>query len=690
MDKIIKLDKFQSKAVEHTYPKKSVTNLTAGAGAGKSTTLCAVIHNLKEREGFLASKILAITFSKASAIDLLRKYNTLYPADYDVPDFRTIHSFALHQLKGLDKFSDYRITTSIYSYVQKALEGLGYFEVIEPDKQMPFVYKIILGVDVYISNNLSSPLEVGVEDIDMFSEFHEDDLNVVNYTQDEFIEIFLTVLDFMEEDKKLSFDMSLWYYYHEVLKVKGKARNPSLDFRLLAIDEFQDNSKIQFDIVSYLIRNTETGALLTIYDKAQAIYQFRYAKPEYIDAYECGGIVEEVYNMELLYNYRSPKSIVESANLFRVALGLKKSIPTKEDEKGVTGIEIHTAMTNILEANKLIDLIEVQLAKGYSLRDIAIITRNNKVLKEIAEVAIVKKGYDYSLMNDSTGDVLLERGLTNIYYEFSKYLTERLDIHLLNIINILVLSGNEKYKVTELFKNIKYGGRGLGDSYEDKILTNLVRTILIDLPRDYEAVRREGKLKELSSFLHFIKNYVILALDIEELTEDYASMGIDVEDVEFLNVSVLKDTGVIINSLLNLVVNVLDGAKSFDLEEMFNTLIGVIGSYRVDKGLKNALHLGSIHGSKGLEFPIVITLGFMHGRQPTDKLGDFTQKSYVQFTRAKVKLYMIQSINFYPVGDENKIIEDLEPKEGVKLEIVNTYMNNSKKLKYAKQKGFRV
>jgi len=560
------------------------------------------------------------------------------------------------------KYESYKVVTSIFRIVYDVIEELGYFkpEVMDEKLYKSFAWQVVGAIDLYMSKNLSSPEDVGMVDVSLFENMHSDDLQVIKFEYEEFIEIFMNVLAVTEEQKKMNFNMILWYFYH-TLKTDDKFLKHVANFKLLMVDESQDNDTIQFDILELLVTNTETGALVLIYDKAQSIYQFRYATPEGLEPFEKGKIVEAV-NLELLYNYRSLPELVKATNYFRTALGLSTSIPARES-KGTTPIEVHTAFSNILEANKIIELIESQLSLGYQYKDIAVLTRTNKVLKEIVETSLINKGLPYKLLNDSTGDKLLDRTLTDFLYNSLLHLLgEGGDTNIYNMVKILLPEVEEDV----LIKAFKEEGELTGRTHN---IIVWVRDLMAHLGDS------ENDMNKISTILYFIYS---------SLKDLYEETGI--ESIR----SLIQDGVVVINSIINLVVNILEHRKvKLGLSEIIEETLKVLSDY--DKGFtEDVINIGSIHASKGLEFPIVIVAGFMHGRQPTDKLDDFIQKSYVQMTRAMEKLLLVKSVNFYPIGDEDKVVEDLEPREGKMLEIVEEFTNFSLNSGYGKARGFKI
>ena len=89
--KNINLTTHQNAAIKHT---KGPALILAVPGAGKTTIIMGIISNLIANNNVKAEEILAITFSKSSAMDMTKKFKSLFGEEHlgDVK-FSTIHSF---------------------------------------------------------------------------------------------------------------------------------------------------------------------------------------------------------------------------------------------------------------------------------------------------------------------------------------------------------------------------------------------------------------------------------------------------------------------------------------------------------------------------------------------------------------------------------------------------------------------
>jgi ATP-dependent DNA helicase RecQ len=110
---------------------------------------------------------------------------------------------------------------------------------------------------------------------------------------------------------------------------------------ILVIDEAQDISSEEYDLIETLIEYNPELRVIAVGDDDQNIYEFRGSSSEYMQQFVTNG----ARLFELLINYRSKKNIVNYSNYFVSMLKnrLKKSkIQAKTEENGVIKVIKHT------------------------------------------------------------------------------------------------------------------------------------------------------------------------------------------------------------------------------------------------------------------------------------------------------------------------------------------------------------
>ncbi|MBZ7995712.1 UvrD-helicase domain-containing protein [Campylobacter canadensis] len=226
-----------------------------------------------------------------------------------------------------------------------------------------------------------------------------------------------------KEENILSFsDVAL--YVHKILQ--NKDLKELFYFRLnsnlshLLIDEFQDTSVIQYEIIKPIVEEIVSGigindkekSFFYVGDKKQSIYSFRGAKQEVFDLF----YKNPAYNITLQNldtNYRSKKAIVSFVNnTFSKLYDEYYPQLTASNEEGKVS-KIFTEDYLIDTYKKLISLLK----NNVNLEDICILTRDNKNANEIAE--FLNSHNINTNVNNST--LLVSKMSVRVLIEFAKY-----------------------------------------------------------------------------------------------------------------------------------------------------------------------------------------------------------------------------------------------------------------------------
>lgn len=146
-----------------------------------------------------------------------------------------------------------------------------------------------------------------------------------------------------------------------------------------------------------------------------------------------------------------------------------------------------------------------------------------------------------------------------------------------------------------------------------------------------------------------------------------------------LDTYIRKDSSRVRNSIINMVTQLAHTKKISDLSTLIDIMLEVTENY--DKEVKdNVLRVGSIHSTKGMEFPVTISAGFTSAKEIKDYDGDLTEKFYVQASRAIDKSIFLSSLSYQSFGDESKALEDTYTTNAKPLEIYKDYSRNTKLL----------
>jgi DNA helicase-2/ATP-dependent DNA helicase PcrA len=122
--------------------------------------------------------------------------------------------------------------------------------------------------------------------------------------------VFSRYCDSLSESNRLDFGSLLHFARRLLAEKPGVARVMRLGWTHVCVDEFQDTSKAQYDLLRLMVAGT-TPNLFVVADDDQIIYQWNGASPERLQTLQSDYAMEVV---QLPENYRCPPEIVTIAN----------------------------------------------------------------------------------------------------------------------------------------------------------------------------------------------------------------------------------------------------------------------------------------------------------------------------------------------------------------------------------------
>lgn len=305
----MELNENQKRAVEHLNGPCLVL---AGPGSGKTRVIAHRIMNMVQKQNIAPTRILAISFTKASSIDMKKRTLDLSGDDrIKKVNFGTFHS------------SFFRI---LRRYSGVALEDL----ISEVDR-FKLVKSILkhLNIKNYSDDDVSDVLsEISLVKNEMMK---SGDFDSQVFSQSEFQDIFRLYEKAKKSAKKIDFDDMLILTYILLKKSPEVLNIVRQVYKYILIDEFQDINRVQFEVIR-LIANPLNN-VFAVGDEDQSIYGFRGARPDFMIDFK--KYFEGAEYIILDKNYRSRKNIVE---LSQKLIGNnknryeKKIVPNRADE----------------------------------------------------------------------------------------------------------------------------------------------------------------------------------------------------------------------------------------------------------------------------------------------------------------------------------------------------------------------
>ena len=289
MISIDKLNENQLKAVDHLDGPCMVL---AGPGSGKTRVITYRIANMVVNKNIKPTSILAISFTKASSIEMKNRALSLSN------DFRmnkvtygTFHSVFFRILRY---FENYNIESILDEKTKRIglkniLKGLN-IENADDDETIGQVINEIS----YVKNELMDKRDFKSEVL----------------TNDEFIKVYNFYEEYKQQMNKIDFDDMLIKTYELLKNNKAALDRVRSVYRYILVDEFQDINKVQFEALK-LIANPSNN-IFVVGDEDQSIYGFRGSRPDFLLEFE--EYFSNTKKVLLDINYRSKGEIIDIAN----------------------------------------------------------------------------------------------------------------------------------------------------------------------------------------------------------------------------------------------------------------------------------------------------------------------------------------------------------------------------------------
>lgn len=606
------LNDVQKQAVMHT---EGPLLLLASPGSGKTTTLIMRIGYLIEVKGVHPSRIKAITFSRASAFDMVDRFKRFFPELAPV-EFSTIHSIAYEVMRDYFRRSHTR-----FQIIEGNDDRLDSHEGNQPQ-----LHKRMILRQLYEKRTTAKITEDQMDELTTYISLIKNKMIPLEQWAKVAAETCKSVPRAAElvreyEQFKRSQDGLLLIDFDDMLTIANKALEEDADllntyqhkYDYLLTDESQDTSLVQHVIVEKLVR--EHRNVCVVADDDQAIYSWRGADPAYLLNFK------RVYpNAETLFmeqNYRSSKDIVQVANQFikRNKNRYNKNMFTTNP--AYEAIKIKNVGTYEQQVEYLVD----QIKHVERLSDVAILYRNNMSVIELVN-AFERAGIPF-YMRDSdhrffthwvVEDILNLMRMTftdkrvdiyeQIYTKVNGYVT-RQQLTALKEIN------NNESVFDNLLNHVPL------QDYQHKIIQETKATF-----QKMKGMRPLQAIRTIRTELGYDKS-------LERMSEQLG-----------FNMSALVGR-------LNILENMATSLQTMEqFAERLTHLQAVMKASQFKRG-QNVVTFSTLHSAKGLEFEKVYMIDLVKGIIPAKEdvelqhMEEAARLFYVGMTRAKRQLELL-------------------------------------------------
>ena len=587
----------QEEAITH---KGGPLMVLAGPGSGKTLVITYRVKWLIENAGVYPSNILVITFTRAAAEEMKKRFFMFDGMENAPVTFGTFHSIFFMILRYAYRYTAANIIREDVKrrYIKEMTENME----LEIEDENEFLSGIINEIS-YVKGEMMS-----------LSYYHSN-----NCSDELFAQIYEGYEKRLREENLIDFDDMLVFCY-ELLREREDIRTLWQNkFQYILIDEFQDINKVQYEIIRMLAGKGDH--LFIVGDDDQSIYRFRGARPEIMLGFEKD--YPEAKKVILNTNYRCSEEIVESAE--HLISHNTKRFP--KNMQAARGSKVPITFRNLKDAGEectdILKGIRFYYKKGIPLEDMAVIFRTNTQPR-----LLVGRLMEYNI------PFQMRDVIPNI---FDHWIAR-------NILTYIKLAmGNRDRK---LFLQIM-----------NRPKRYISRSMITEPQVDLKKLKQQTfgkkwlyeKIDKLEMDLYLLRKmepyaaiqYIRNGIGYEDYMNEYAQFRrMNPDDLE---------------EVLN---QIQESAKEYHSFEEWFTYIESYGEelrkqMEAGRQQKSGVTLTTMHSSKGLEYEVVFVMDINEGVTPHKKavkeadLEEERRLFYVAVTRAKTYLFLYSVKELY-------------------------------------------
>lgn len=431
---------------------KSLENtlVVAGAGSGKTFTIVNKIKFLLDNNIYKENELLIISFTNESVNDLKRKI------DYNL-DIMTFHKLAINLINN----PNMKISNEYYLkfIINEYFNSYGKYN----KKQNKLIKRILQEIDI---DNLKKLI---ITFINLYKSNYNDINYLLNlYQKSHFInKIYFKIILEIYHIYNQELESSNLYDFNDMIKIATNNiinNQIKTNYKYIIIDEFQDTSLNRFKLINAIIKQNN-AKIFVVGDDYQSIYRFTGCN---LDIFlNFNKLVNNLNIINLDYNYRNPKEIIDVANSFIMKNKnqiKKETICLKNINKPIKICFYKNKRTAIEKILKYIDTKYLILGRNNTDKDIFnvqdkpfLTIHKSKGLEEDNIILINLTNNNNSLPSKIKNHKIINKLIKTDYYPYEE--ERRLFYVALtrtrNNIYLLVPKSNYSIFIKELMKNYK-------------------------------------------------------------------------------------------------------------------------------------------------------------------------------------------------------------------------------------------
>ncbi len=657
--------------------------IVAGAGTGKTTVIVEKVKYLLKNKLAKPEEILVLTFTEKAAFEMEERIDQILPYGLYNLTVSTFHRFANDLLK--EKGADIGLPLN--------------FKLMTEAESIIFLRKNLYHFNLSYYQPMGNPNKFLEALLDHFSRLRDE-----NITEEEYLKFVKEKKFEDEEEKKRCLELTSAYLLYQKLKIENQLLDfsdliyyllkllrlkPNIlkqlqsQYRYLLVDEFQDTNFSQYELIKLLAPAGKKLCLTVVGDDNQSIYKFRGASISnilnFMKDYPQAKVVT------LTKNYRSNQTILDYAyqliknnDPYTLESQLKISKKLSANKENIPHAVNFFYGDNITEeTDYVVKKIKELVKKNYRYVDIALLVRANNHADSFVN-AFLREGIPYQFLGPN---ILFKQPEIKDLIAFLKFVADPFDS--VSLYRLLIMDIFSLDQIDLVFLN----------NFAKKINQPLFQAIEIYLSFFYSELKKENysiyerylpllkketkeKLYQIFKLLNFL-----LRLSVKKTAGQILYIFLEKSNYlnKLINPKNEKEQEITIN-----ISKFFDWLKNYESTQENNSITNTVEFLEMTLELKespltpitdlvnyNAVNILTVHGAKGLEFPVVFLVNLVNNRFPTREKkeiiplpealikeilppGDYQLQEerrlfYVGLTRAK-DLVFLTSSKFYGEG----------------------------------------
>ena len=617
-----------------TYDMQKHLRIIAGAGSGKTQTICAKAVYLMTQKQVDEERILMITFTRNAANELKKRVDNFSQRK------TAVHIGTFHSIF-------FRIYNEICrKFPDVAMQGIqGDFSKDTAQKVNAVLQQLIRKYNLYLfdqygEKTIASRLDywqnmnLSIEEmIQLVKEKYD---SIDKNTRQPISERLYGLLTELQEQKRRQ---QLLEFNDVLQNLKSALENDEIQryigqkYDYLFIDEFQDTNPLQWEIVKRMTK--ENGIkLIVVGDDDQSIYGFRGSEPAYIKNFEKEYPTKTLF---LLTNYRSRAAIVQGANRlisYNKNDRIPKAMIPAQKEAGI--MEAYLFSDTKAESQWLISQIQSFIQKNGKYKESIILYRSASQTQQLVQ-SLLKTNIPFVLEADSPyegifGIKFFQQFYQKIVHWQTAQNPQKKNQAYQQLLRQLMVDCYLKKNECDQYFSPKYQNTAITD-YILSVRPNL-KSKSAEIRQFKEALRKTDQHQEIYSLVQSYLHLPRIAKEIDQSDQEWIREEVK-QHATFRSIQTLSQE------------------TQATAKELKTRLI----AYR--QGKLDALCIQSIHKSKGLSYRNVFLIGCNEGSlpyngatekkvidsneikaEPATTIEEERRLFYVAMTRARNRLYL--------------------------------------------------